>query len=106
MSSFLDRWLYRSPTTHNGGNKLQNTGSKYNRDTTLTSSGQYTNYYTPADGNERGEKTTPNLRNVPWAYYRECKTGNAAIITEENLKDKQQRRGSSSSDSSVESNTY
>lgn len=104
MSSFLDRWLYRSQTTHNGGNKLQNTGSKYNRDTTLTSSGQYTNYYTPV--NENPEKTTPNLRNVPWAYYRDNKTGKATIVTtEDSLKDKQQRRGSSSSESSVESGT-
>lgn len=67
MSSFLDRWLYRDNSVHNMGMKNSNTGTSYTK-TGVMSTGKYNPKYathmaTPQD------KTTPNLQNVPWAYY-------------------------------------
>ncbi|GMM31185.1 hypothetical protein DAMA08_039300 [Martiniozyma asiatica (nom. inval.)] len=65
MSSFLDRWLSSSSTTHNSGLKNINTGSNYAKPAYRSSHGQNNEYY--AVHNTSG--TTPNLKNVPWSYY-------------------------------------
>jgi hypothetical protein len=94
MSSFLDRWLYRDTSSHNMGLKNGNTGSAYTRTSSLGSQPYY-----PEDDKKSPqsyshmhapqlEKTTPNLRNVPWSYYAELES---------------QRRGSASSTTSSES---
>lgn len=88
MSSFLDRWIYRDNRyTHNMGTMNGNTGSKYTQTSSLASHDMFTPNYT-AGNPASSEKTTPNLRNVPWSYYTELNTS---------------RRGSSSSTGSTSS---
>lgn len=74
MSSFLDRWMYRdSSHSHNMGLKNGNTGSTYTKTGSLpTHEHSVIQTYTDANG-EIIEKTTPNLKNVPWSYYAEMK---------------------------------
>lgn len=90
MSSFLDRWMYRdNHHVHNTGMKNGNTGSRYTTTSNVGSHGMYAPGYT-AGATLAGDKTTPNLRNVPWAYYTETNTSRRGSNT------------STSSDSSME----
>lgn len=72
MSSFLDRWLYRDTQAHNIGTRNGNTGSAYNRTGSISGRPKYEHYF-PA-GVKPNENTTPNLTNVPWAYYTDANT--------------------------------
>ena len=109
MSSFLDRWIYnRSRGSYSGTYNL--TTGTYN-----TSSG------TPISTTEKAEHyeaskspgTTPNLRNVPYAYYKkegkhykmdvEILVNPSTRSETKKIISEMERRGSTSSTSSEES---
>lgn len=99
MSSFLDRWIYGHRNSfYNESTRHANTGAQYTKTSTMGSSphGSPSNYLSAHAADEASHnlegKTTPNLRNVPWAYYDKDELART-------------RRGSASSDKSSENET-
>lgn len=82
--SFVDRWLYKSHTGHNAGTRLMNTGD--NKTTQRGAGWSAQRAPSNSDAGVEDEMpysqvklaTTPNLRNVPWRYYREAERRNSA----------------------------
>ncbi|GMM46567.1 hypothetical protein DAPK24_031420 [Pichia kluyveri] len=83
MSSFLDRWLARDrKKTHNNALYGANTGSSYSKPMYSSSHGPYEKEYS-SSYDPLKERTTPNLTNTPWRYYRRDSAG-SAISTDSN----------------------
>lgn len=103
MSSFIDRWFYNRSNTTTSGSYTLNTGTYNTTTKSITGQEKFKNYRTPSTS-----ATTPNLTNVPYAYYQKEKARKdslkGGLIDNSDMKDvDRSRRSSSSSVSSEES---
>ncbi len=111
MSSFLDRWIYNSSRGSYSGTYNLTTGTYNTKSGTPISTTEKTEHYQAS----KSPGTTPNLRNVPYAYYkkemkRNIDKSDGEILVHpstspetKKLITEMERRGSASSTSSEES---